>query len=305
MPVPLDPKFDVVFKILFADPRSRRALVAVLTAVLRPEKPIVDVTVLNPELPRDLVDDKGAQLDVRVRLEDGRQVDVEMQSQSQPTLRQRFLHYWAKLYSSQIGRGDPHADLEPCISVFILAFRELQTSRFHSKFQVLEVTNHEPFSQHLELHVLELPKVPDLSEVLDEHVGLVRWGRFLGAVTDQEREELAMQDPAIREAKDTLDLLSADPAVQDLVQRRKQALDLYHIDLRAAKAEGRAEGKAEGQAEGEAKGRAETLRMAVDRLCEVFGIELDDQKRQALAGMSDTELRALFDTLTRERRWPG
>jgi hypothetical protein len=44
--------------------------------------------------------------------------------------------------------------------------------------------------------------------------------------------------------------------------------------------------------------------MAVDRLCEVFGIELGDQKRQQLAGMSVTDLGALFDTLTRERRWP-
>jgi hypothetical protein len=170
---------------------------------------------------------------------------------------------------------------------------------------VLEVTSHEPFSQHLELHVLELPKVPELSEVLDEQAELVRWGRFLGAVTDQEREELAMQDPAIREAKDTLDLLSADPAVQDLVQRRKQALDLYHIDLRAAEATGEARGEAKGRAEGEAKGRAEALRVAVQRLCDVLGLELDDQKQHALAGMSDTELDALSDTLARERRWPA
>jgi flagellar biosynthesis/type III secretory pathway protein FliH len=153
--------------------------------------------------------------------------------------------------------------------------------------------------------------------VLAEHLDLVRWGRFLGAVTDDEREELAMQDPAIREAKDTLDLLSADPAVQDLVQRRKLALDLYQIDLQAAEAEGeakgetkgrvegRAEGKAEGLAEGEAKGRAEGLRIAVTRLCEVFGIDLGDQERQVLGGMSDKELEALHETIARERRWPG
>jgi predicted transposase/invertase (TIGR01784 family) len=289
---PLDPKFDVVFKILFADPRCRHALVAVLTAVLRPEKPIVDVTVLNPELPKDFIDDKGAQLDVLVELEDGRRVDVEMQSQSVPGLRQRALFYWARMYSPQIGRGGSHADLKPCIGVFILAFRELHCARFHSKFQVLEVTDHEPFSPHLELHVLELPKVPELSKVLEEQVALVRWGRFLAAESDAEREELAMQDPAIREAKDTLDRLSADPAVQDLVQRRRESLDLYEISLRLA------------EAEGEAKGRVETLCKAVSRLCEVLGIELDDQRRQALTAMSDTELDALCDTLTRERRWP-
>ena len=70
-------------------------------------------------------------------------------------------------------------------------------------------------------------------------------------------------------------------------------------------AQGRAEGKAEGQAEGEAKGRAEGLRIAVQRLCDVLGLELDDHKRQVLAPMSDTELDALSDTLARERRWPA
>jgi predicted transposase/invertase (TIGR01784 family) len=216
-----------------------------------------------------------------------------MQSQSQPALAQRFLYYWAKVYSSQIGRGDPHTKLEPCTGVFILAFQRLQSCRFHSKFQVLEGTDHVPFSDRLELHVLDLPKVPHLSEVLDERVGLVRWGRFLAAETDAEREELAMQDPAIREAKDTLDLLSADPAVQELVQRRKEALELYEVDLGIAKAEARAEGK------------AEALRMAIGRLCEAFGVQLDDQRRQALAAMSDTELDALLETILRERRWPG
>ncbi len=153
--------------------------------------------------------------------------------------------------------------------------------------------------------MLELPKVPDLPRALDEQVGLVRWGRFLAADTDEEREELAMQDPAIKEAKDTLDLLSADPAVQDLVQRRKEAQDLHQIALRAAEARGRAEGKAEGRAEGKAEGRADALRTAVTRLCEAFGIELDDQRRQELMGMSDAGLDALFGALTREQRWPS
>jgi len=160
---------------------------------------------------------------------------------------------------------------------------------------------HELFSEQLELHVIELPKVSNLPEVLDHQVRLVRWGRFLAAQTDQEREEIAMQDPAIREAKDTLDLLSEDPVVQDIARRREEGLALYHVSMRAAEAKGRAEGRAESRAEG----RAETLRKALGGLCEVLGIELDDRKRQALAGMSDTELETLFDTLTRERRWPG
>ena len=44
----LDPKLDVVFKILFASPEAKGSLISLLTAVLRPASPIKDVEVLNP-----------------------------------------------------------------------------------------------------------------------------------------------------------------------------------------------------------------------------------------------------------------
>ena len=69
---------------------------------------------------------------------------------------------------------------------------------------------------------------------------------------------------------------------------RKEALELYEIDLRVAAT----------------KARTETLHKAVGGLCRVLGIDLDEQKQRAIAAMSDTELEALFDTLTRDRRWP-
>ena len=44
----LDPKLDVVFKLLFADERNRGLLISLLTAILEPPEPITGVTVLNP-----------------------------------------------------------------------------------------------------------------------------------------------------------------------------------------------------------------------------------------------------------------
>ena len=66
-------------------------------------------------------------------------------------------------------------------------------------------------------------------------------------------------------------------------------LELHELDIRMAEEQGVVKG----------------LRIAVNRLCVAFGVELDDQRRQALAGMSDTELDALHGTILRERRWPG
>jgi hypothetical protein len=55
----LDPKNDVVFKLLFAAERNRDLLIALLTAVLDPPSPIETAEVLNPDIDREHWDDKG------------------------------------------------------------------------------------------------------------------------------------------------------------------------------------------------------------------------------------------------------
>ena len=45
--------------------------------------------------------------------------------------------------------------------------------------------------------------------------------------------------------------------------------------------DGEAKGRVEGRAEGEAKGR-ESLRTAVDTICELLGVELDEERKNTL-----------------------
>ena len=282
----LDPKLDVIFKILLSKPSNQALLASLIAAVLRPPVPIASVTVLNPELPKDLADDKGALLDVLVLLDDGRQVDVEMQSCSRPGLRQRALFYWARMYASQIGRGQSHAELESCVSIFVLDFEELRGTQFHSKFQVLEVSTREAFSDALELHVVELPKLAGCET--GSELDLLRWGRFFAAETDDELEELAMQDPVMRKAKEALESLSADPSARELARQRELGMLGYQIDLQAA----RRQGKDEGQAVGEAKGRATAL---THLLTKRFG-DLPPSVEQRIAAASVEQLADWFDT---------
>ena len=51
--VTLDPKLDIVFKILLGSPENRDILISFLTAVLRPSSPIVKIEILNPKIPGD------------------------------------------------------------------------------------------------------------------------------------------------------------------------------------------------------------------------------------------------------------
>src|SRR6478735_11786292 len=152
----LDPKLDIVFKLLFAEERNKSLLISLLNAVLKPKRPIEPVTILHSEPARQHADDKGIVLDLRVGLEGGEQVDIEMQSQGRPAQFERALFYWARMYGGQLGRGDQYEELRRCVVVLITDFVALEGERFHSLFRAQEIHEHRALTEHLELHLLEL-----------------------------------------------------------------------------------------------------------------------------------------------------
>jgi len=281
----LSPKLDIVFKLLFTGPGTEEMLISLLSAVIRPLVAIRSVLVLNPETPKELSTDRAVFLDLRVQLADGRQVDVEMQSQSRPGIRKRMLYHWARLYAGQLARGMDYAALQPCICIFLLDYRELRSDRFHSTFRVLEVHDHEPLADQFEVHLVELPKLPKPGSVewIQERK-LADWGRFFSAQDDRELEELAMSDPVFGKAKGELDRLSGDPLVQYIAREREYG----HMMEQMHRIEARNEGLAEGEARGRAEGKLETERSVLVRLLEHRFGPLDEGFRTRI-DQADTE----------------
>jgi flagellar biosynthesis/type III secretory pathway protein FliH len=62
-----------------------------------------------------------------------------------------------------------------------------------------------------------------------------------------------MENPVLKQAKDALDRLSADPAARDRAEQREMALLTYEAGLAKVRREGHEEGKAEGREEGKAE----------------------------------------------------
>ncbi len=316
----LDPKLDVVFKLLFAHEKNRDILIALLTAVLQPSVSIDSVQVLNPEVPKDLPADRGAVLDIHVRLADGRHIDVEMQSELHLGLAQRFLYYWARLHASQLSAGDCYEKLCPTLSVLILKEPLLRLAKAHSKFRILEVETHHELTADLEMHFVELSKIA----LEADDSALKRWMAFLLARDEKELEELAMSDPNIRRATEALAELSSDPQAQELARQREMAQINWKIMRQfereegeakgraegeakgraEGEAKGRAEGEAKGRAEGEAKGRLESLVLAVETACEILEIEIDTARRKALHECDADALTRLLHGIRQNRCWP-
>lgn len=245
----LDPRVDLVFSLLFGAEQNRRLLIALLNEVLGPTTPIESVELLPARPEASDIQEKPVFLDLRVRLASGEQVDVEMQTQRHVALRPRVLFYWGRLYTGQLQRGDHYSGLQRCAVILITDFVELPSPGFHSVFQVRERSTGDLLTDHLELHVLELPKLQSRLVGMDEPA-LAAWCRFLAAETDQELEALAMQHPILKEAKEALDRLSADPEARERAERREIELKLYEYGIATIRAAERIEGRAEGRAEG-------------------------------------------------------
>jgi predicted transposase/invertase (TIGR01784 family) len=259
----LDPMLDVVFKLMFTRAGTEPMLLSLLNAVLRPSQPIVSVTILNPDLDKKDVSDRGVVLDLRLRLLDGSQINVEMQMGRRSGMRERSLYHWARMYSSQLVKGNEYTALARCVTVFLLAYNELPSGRFHAKFVLREAHDDEVFTDQLELHLVQLRQLAGLGpQEVEQEGALVGWGRFFVAQDEQEREALAMTDPNLAKAKEVLDELSADPATRRLAADREEALLLYHFEINEARRAGREEGLEKGQ-------RALLLRLAHTRFGEL------------------------------------
>ncbi len=286
MSATLNPRLDVVFKLLFAAKRNRGLLIALLNDVLQPDSPIASVDVVNPEIEKDAPDDRGVILDILVVHDDGTRSDIEMQAQDRGATEKRALYHWARMYRDGVGRGDGFTALHRCRVIFFLSYRVLPGERLHSTFQALEVHDGTQLSGDFEVHVVELPKLTGVVDAEDE--GVEAWARFLTAESDEERRRIAVANPIISEANDALEQLSRDPKAQALARWREDQLRLYRVELAAA----------------EARGVQKRARKAVFDMCELLDIELTAERKALVENSSSSELDNLCMEIKRLRSWP-
>ena len=91
---------DIVFKRVFSREGSEEILKSLLEAILDME--IKEVTVKNPELPRNLYDSKAAILDVKVEIDKDIICDIEMQVKDLKDIDKRSSYYMSRILSDEL-----------------------------------------------------------------------------------------------------------------------------------------------------------------------------------------------------------
>ena len=315
----LDPKLDVVFKLLFAALENRRILVALLNAVLQPPQAIRQVDVINPEVNKTTVNDRGVVFDIHVAHDDGSRTNIEMQNKAREAIGDRALYHWARTFSDSLRRGDKFADLRPCRVVMVTSFAFLPGQRLHSTFRTLEIHDGTLVSHALELHAIELPKrKPD--GVRSIRTAVEDWATFLATDDHEVRRRLAMHNPDVKEANEALERLSQDPEAQRLAQQRTDELRLamHERTIFARKQrekgledgrkqgleDGRKQGLEDGRKQGFEDGRKLSLKAALRDICQLLGIALTAARVAQLEAATDDELDQLRQDIVKLRGWP-
>ncbi|MDR0999260.1 MAG: Rpn family recombination-promoting nuclease/putative transposase [Clostridiales bacterium] len=260
-------KSDVIFRLFFADERNTEFLVSFLKSALDlPEDDYGDIEIADPHLLREYPQDKLGIIDIKLKTRSKKVVHIEIQLSVTPELKNRIVFYDAKLVTEQVDSGDDYSVVKRVISIVITDEVLIKRSpRYHHRFRLYDKDADVEFTDLLEIHSLELPKLPRDTD----GTPLYDWTSFIAAETEEELNMLAEKDPTIGRAVVKLLELSADERARDLYERREKERRDAAMFLRDAARRGKVEGLVEGEAKGLARGLVEGSKKTIDVMREL------------------------------------
>lgn len=215
------PKVDFAFKEMMTDEKARIGFLSAILGI-RPEE-IRETRILNPFLSKVHAEDKLGILDVHILMNDDTEIDTEIQLAELKIWADRALFYLAKMYINQIEQGQDYHVLKKCVSISILDFTLFpEEDAFYSRFHIREDTRHTLYTDKMEFHVIELPKLPDQLDEDADHCLL--WAKFINAEKKEDFDMIAKKDPYIDSAYQHLQVISQDKQKRLEYEAREKAI---------------------------------------------------------------------------------
>ncbi|GHV52334.1 hypothetical protein FACS1894216_08290 [Synergistales bacterium] len=261
----LKPKNDLIFKRIFGADENLDVLTGFLKSVLRlPADEYDEVILCNPNTKADRADDKTGILDIKIKTTTGKIIDVEIQLKIVPQFRERIMFYASKMFTEQIDIGDKYGAIKQVIPILIVDDKLFTTEddKYHHRFTLYDTNAQLEFMDILEVHTLELLKLPEATD----GSSLWNWLKLLNSEEEEDFDMLAQTSPQMEKAVTIVRHLSMDEQFRfDYEQSEKRRRDLMAFMDDATE-----KGIAKGKAEGEAKAKT-----AIAKSMLAIGLSLD------------------------------
>lgn len=222
----MQPKIDFVFKEIMA---NEKALKGFLSAVLDiPPNNIKSTVLKNTNLKKTYKDEKQGILDVRLVLNNEKEIDIEIQLSYMSAWADRSVFYVSKMLVEQVNINKYYSNIKKCIGINILDFAYIrEEERFHTIYHIHEDTSHQIYTEVMEWHLIELPKLPEETD----GTPLDKWTRFIKAERREEFEMIVQGNEYLQSAFDTLNIISQDEQKRLEYTARQKALYDYNQQM--------------------------------------------------------------------------
>jgi predicted transposase/invertase (TIGR01784 family) len=241
-------KSDLIFKLVFGDHRYIAIIRAFLTAALDiPAEEYEDLEIIDPHLERDSPDDKLGILDVRVQLKNNKLIAIEIQIRKTPFMAERVAFSTSRNLARQIGPGQSYTAIERVVTIVIADYDMIPGGRsYHHVFRLYDKDNGILLTNVMEIHTLELRRLPETAGTDGKEGELLDWLRLIRSESEEEIEMLATKTEEMKMTVGRLKQISSDERTRMLFEARQ----LYLMDEAARREAAVAEGEAKGRAEG-------------------------------------------------------
>lgn len=291
------PKYDLVFKKIFGDPRHTDVLISFLNSIVECNQPITSIQLANIELIPEHVGEKWSRLDVLATTQDNEIINIEIQVRDENNITKRALFYWSRLFSGQLASGHDYSRLKRTVTINVLDFNHFQDNRYWHKGFIIDPESNEQIDKSLEIHFLELRK---MLGARGKNTTLEMWLQFLNNPYSEEVAQYAKEVPAIAEAQQILARVNHDPIAREEWRLREKSIYDEASAMAGAKREGMQQGIQKGIQQGIQQGRKEGIQQGIQQERAELTRKMQQErtiliKKLLCSGMSIDQIASMFE----------
>ena len=225
--IPFNMTNDYMFRAVLQ--KNNKVLRGLICSLLHlKEEDVYSVTITNPIILGDALEDKEFRLDINVILNNDTYINLEMQVANQLNWKNRSISYLCRSYD-QLHRGQDYSEVKPVIHIGFLDYTLFEEHpEFYATYKLMNVKDHRIYSDNLVLRVVDLTQI-DLATAEDRAFQIDYWAALFKAKTWEDIKMLAEKNEYLDEASKTMFQLSADEQIKKRCLDREE----YYQDLRA------------------------------------------------------------------------
>ena len=257
----LPPSHDRVFKLILTSPDAKPVLIDLISAIIK--RPVTDVEVRNNELPPGDTREKAERLDVNCKIDDGSQVDLEMQASyiqelddEHENLKGKSIYYLCDLHSSQSSKSKRYDELAQTYQVTFCSYTVFPNrAEYANSFSMRHDTSNELLSDAIHIVYVELSKLGEiLKKSVDAMTDLEKWAVFFRYADVRKYRDTVNKviesKEALQMAGDLLMSVSQDERERAILRSQRMYQSDEDSNLATAEERGKRQGRQEGRQEG-------------------------------------------------------